>query len=142
MNLNSNVRNTENSKSHRYCQREMLSLLHQSPFEYVTLKHKQVGDYNSLLTLVLLQVWLLLKSFLEICLVVCFFSLHKYNKIQYVAVAQNINTILYDCSVSNLQINMLTAYLIMNVNFNKMLETLIFQRFYFILFACGIASDF
>ena len=24
----------------------MLSLLHQFPFEYVTLTHKQVGDYN------------------------------------------------------------------------------------------------
>ena len=56
----------------------------------------------------------------------CFlFKLHKY-KIQYVAVTQNINTILYDCTLSNLQINMLTTY--MNVNFNKMLETLIFQR--------------
>ena len=47
MNLNSNVRNTENSELHRYCQKEMESLLHQFTFEYVTLKHKQVGDYNS-----------------------------------------------------------------------------------------------
>ena len=47
INLNSNVRNTENSDLHRYVQKDMLSLLHQFPFEYVTLKHKQVGDYNS-----------------------------------------------------------------------------------------------
>ena len=64
MNLNSNVRSTENSELYRYCQEEMLSLLHKFPFQYVTLKYKQVGDYNSkralLLTLVLLQVWLLL----------------------------------------------------------------------------------
>ena len=70
MNRKSSVGNTENSELHRYCQKEMLSLLHQFPFEYVTLKHNQVGDYNSkralyefsvsLLTLVLLQVWLLL----------------------------------------------------------------------------------
>ena len=64
MNLNSNVRNTENSELYRYCQKEMLSLLHKFPFQYVTLNYKQVGDYNSkgalLLTLVLLQVWLLL----------------------------------------------------------------------------------
>ena len=46
MNLNSNDRNTEKSELHRYCQKEMLSLLHQFPFEYVTLKHKQVGGYN------------------------------------------------------------------------------------------------
>ena len=46
MNLNSNVRNTENSELDRYCQKEMLSLLHKFPFEYVTPKHKQVGDYN------------------------------------------------------------------------------------------------
>ena len=46
MNLNSNLRNTENSELYRYCQKEMLSLLHQFPFEYVTLKHKQVGGYN------------------------------------------------------------------------------------------------
>ena len=43
-------------------------------------------------------------------------------------VTQNINTILYDRTLSDLQINMLTTY--MNVNFNKMLETLIFQRSY------------
>ena len=63
-------------------------------------------------------------------LFVCFFffKLHKYNKIQYVAVTQNFNTMLYDCTLSNLQINMLTTYV--NVNFNKMLETLIFQRSY------------
>ena len=31
-----------------------------------------------------------------------FFSqLHKYNKLQYAAVTQNINTILYDCTLSN-----------------------------------------
>ena len=47
MNLKSNVRNTENSELHRYCHKQMLSLLHQFPFEYVTLKHQQVGDYNS-----------------------------------------------------------------------------------------------
>ena len=47
MNLNSGVRNTENSLLHRYCEKEMSSKLHQFPFEYVTLKHKQVGDYNS-----------------------------------------------------------------------------------------------
>ena len=35
---------------------------------------------------------------------------------------------LYDCTLSNLQINILTIY--MKVNFNKMLETLIFQRSY------------
>ena len=46
INLNSNVRNTENSDLHRYFQKDMLSLLHQFPFEYVTLKHKQVGDYR------------------------------------------------------------------------------------------------
>ena len=46
MNLNSNLRNTENSELYRYCQKEMFSLLHQFPFEYVTLKHKQVGGYN------------------------------------------------------------------------------------------------
>ena len=46
-NLNSNVRNTENSELHRYCQKEMLSLLHQFLFQYVSVKHKQVGDYNS-----------------------------------------------------------------------------------------------
>ena len=33
---------------------------------------------------------------------------------------QNINTIMCDCILSNLQINLLTAF--MNVNFNKMLE--------------------
>ena len=64
MNLNSNVGNTENSELYRYCQKEMLSLLHKFPFQYDTLKCKQVGYYNSkralLLTLVLLQVWLLL----------------------------------------------------------------------------------
>ena len=33
-----------------------------------------------------------------------FFSqLHKYNKLQYAAVTQNINTILYDCTLSNVQ---------------------------------------
>ena len=31
--------------------------------------------------------------------------LHKDNKIQYATVTQNINTILYDCTLSNLQIN-------------------------------------
>ena len=36
--------------------------------------------------------------------------------------------------------NMLTAYL--NVNFNKMLETLIFQRSYFILFALHMRDRF
>ena len=41
---------------------------------------------------------------------------------------QNNNTILYDCTTSNLQINILTTY--MNVNSNKMLETLIFQQSY------------
>ena len=46
MNLKSNFRNTENSELHRYCQKEMLSLLHQFPFEYVTLKDKQDSDYN------------------------------------------------------------------------------------------------
>ena len=35
-----------------------------------------------------------------------FFSqLHKYNKLQYAAVTQNINTMLYDCTLSNLQID-------------------------------------
>ena len=34
-----------------------------------------------------------------------FFKLHKYNKIQYSAVTQNINTILYDCTLPNLQKN-------------------------------------
>ena len=36
-----------------------------------------------------------------------FFSiiLHKYNKIQYATVTQNIKTIVYDCTLSNLQIN-------------------------------------
>ena len=29
----------------------------------------------------------------------------KYSKIQYAAVTQNINTILYDCTLSDLQIN-------------------------------------
>ena len=38
------------------------------------------------------------------------------------------NTVLNDFTLSNLQINMLTTNL--NVNFNKMLETLIFQRSY------------
>ena len=33
------------------------------------------------------------------------FKLHKCNKIQYAAVTQNINTILYDCTLPNLQIN-------------------------------------
>ena len=47
MNLNSNVRNTDNLELHRYDQKEMLSLLHKFPFEYVALKHKQLGDYNS-----------------------------------------------------------------------------------------------
>ena len=70
MNRKASVGNSENSELHRYCQKEMLSVLHQFPFEYVALKHNQVGDYNSkralyefsvsLLTLVLLQVWLLL----------------------------------------------------------------------------------
>ena len=41
---------------------------------------------------------------------------------------QNINTILYHCSLSNLQINMLSTYI--NVNFSEMLETLIFQHSY------------
>ena len=54
------------------------------------------------------------------------FFLNSLYKIQYVAVLQNINTILHDFTFSDLQINMLTTY--MNVNFNKMLETLIFQR--------------
>ena len=35
---------------------------------------------------------------------------------------------LYDCTLSYLQINMWTTY--MNVNFNKMLETLILQQSY------------
>ena len=35
----------------------------------------------------------------------------KYNQIQYVAVSQNINTTLYDSTLSNLQINMLTTYM-------------------------------
>ena len=39
-----------------------------------------------------------------------------------------INRILYDCTLSSLQINMLTTY--MNVNFNEMLETLTFQQSY------------
>ena len=52
-----------------------------------------------------------------------FFLLHKY-KIQYVAVTQNINTILHDFTLSNLQINKLTTY--MNVKYNEMLETLNF----------------
>ena len=35
-----------------------------------------------------------------------FFSqLHKYNKLQYAAVTQNINTIPYDCTLLNLQIH-------------------------------------
>ena len=33
------------------------------------------------------------------------FKLHKYKKIQYAAVTQNINAIMYDCTLSNLQIN-------------------------------------
>ena len=37
---------------------------------------------------------------------------------------QNINTILYDRTLSSLQINMLTTY--MNVNFNKLLECTVF----------------
>ena len=76
MNRKSSVGNTENSELHRYCQKEMLSLLHQFPFEYVTLKHNQVGDYNSkralyefsvsLLTLVLIVASLVIvESFLE-----------------------------------------------------------------------------
>ena len=40
--------------------------------------------------------------------------------------AQNINPIMCDCILSNLQIKMLTTF--MNVNFNKMLETLTFQQ--------------
>jgi len=38
-----------------------------------------------------------------------FQKLHEFNNIQYVAVTQNINTILYDCTISNLHINMLTT---------------------------------
>ena len=38
-----------------------------------------------------------------------FFS--KYNQVQSVAVSQNINTTLYDSTLSNLQINMLTTYM-------------------------------
>ena len=34
-----------------------------------------------------------------------FFQLYRYNKIQYAAVTQNIDTIIYDCTLSNLQIN-------------------------------------
>ena len=52
-------------------------------------------------------------------------SLITYNVL---AVTQNINKILYDCSLSNLQINMLTTFI--NVECNKMLETLIFQQSY------------
>ena len=47
MNLNSNVRNTENSELNLYCQKEMLSLLHQFPFEYVT--HSNIN--KSLITI-------------------------------------------------------------------------------------------
>ena len=60
-----------------------------------------------------------------------FAKLQKYNKIQYAAVTQNINIILdklYIIKFTTLTLILLTIY--MNVNFNKMLETFIFQRSY------------
>ena len=42
------VRKQEPIRSERLMQKEMLSLFHQFPFEYVTLKHKQVGGSNSM----------------------------------------------------------------------------------------------
>ena len=102
-------------------------MLHQFPFEHVTLKHKQVGDYNYMNSGVVASLVIVVIVSGNL-FVFFFFKLHKYNKIQYVAVTQNINTILYDCTLLNLQINMLTTYL--NVNFNKMLESFIFQRSY------------
>ena len=91
MNLNSNVRNTENSELHRYCQKEMLSLLHQFPFEYITLKHEQVADYNSESQATL---WILfvnpgpgIVAILVIVIIVSgfFFEITYKYKIQYVA---------------------------------------------------------
>ena len=46
-----------------------------------------------------------------------FFFFYYINVIQYVAAPQNINTILYGCILSDLRINMLTTYMIVNINF-------------------------
>ena len=127
VNLNSNVRNTENSELHRYFQKELLSLLHQFPFEQVTFKHEQVGDYNSKRAL---HEFCLCKP-CYCCKFGCccnrfwiFFFLNNVS-IRYNMLLLHRILIQY---CLNLQINMFTTY--MNANFNKMLETLIFQRSY------------
>ena len=59
----------------------MLSLLHQVPFEYVTLKHEQVGEYNFMNSVFVnpgiaasLVIVVIVSGNLFVCLSVCFFN--------------------------------------------------------------------
>ena len=55
-----------------------------------------------LTTNTLLQVWLVFLWFLVTCLF--YQKLHEFNSIRYVAVTQNINTVLYNCDRFHCQI--------------------------------------